>query len=128
MVRRTAIVATGTATGRDHCPQCATTRQNIHADPLARRITQWADVVLTVTDCDHAPADDATPAAPARFEPPNSLVVDACPFCGKTHRHGALAPAPGSSPSPDAYGYRAAHCHPATGPTAYRLVPAQVDE
>ena len=123
MVRRTAIVTTG----RDHCPQCATTRQNIHADPLTRRITQWADVVLTVTDCDHAPAA-ATPDAPARFEPPNSLVVDACPFCGKTHRHGALAPAPGSRPSPDAYGYRTAHCHPVEGLASYRLVPTQVDE
>ncbi|MFS2294550.1 MAG: hypothetical protein FWJ90_17945 [Actinomadura sp.] len=66
-----------------------------------------------------------TPNAAARFEPPNSLVVDACPFCRRRHVHGALAPTPGSQPSPDAYGYRTAHCHPTTGPASYRLVPAR---
>lgn len=123
VVRKTAII-----TG--DCPQCEITRQGIHADPLARRIMEWSDVVITATECDHTTAAaDETPNAPVRFQPPNSLVVDACPFCGKRHVHGAGAPAPGTLPDPQMYGYRTAHCRrrPDVGPRSYRLVPAQGD-
>jgi hypothetical protein len=76
--------------------------------------------VVALTRTEHAPADDAAPDAPARFVAPNALVVAACPFCGKRHVHGAGAPAPGTLPRPEMYGYRGAHCHQGT----YRLVAA----
>lgn len=68
----------------------------------------------------------ACPDVPARFVPsrhrrPGDAVGDlvvTCPWCGKTHRHGA-----GADPAHLAYGHRLAHCAAPGAPRAYTLVP-----
>jgi hypothetical protein len=98
-----------------------TDTRNAPGGERSRGVSEEADVVTSGVET----RIPRIPFTVARFVPPNALVVDECPHCGRTHRHGAGNPAPGTAPAPSMYGHRVAHCLDGAF-RSYDLVPAEV--